>query len=246
MTMPYGDTVSYWQEKADDLASAFNALEAVVNPYRKSRFTDLRPTGDFRFKLHPVRAHWWQHPPMLEFAFKPDLLLRPPFVKLKHTKTKKRMPRKVEVKFLDEDPFAKTVGVDFLDLHRPLDVYASAGPTGVDLDGLPYFENDRMSTLWVGVTGGGKTTAERCLVYADHERVQERLVENWGADYAYGVELEWMKSQLARTTYGEDPQEVNAFWHDLRVVMQDRLRGMRGETTYFTPVPGDPLLRQGR
>ena len=241
MTMPYGDTVPFWQEKADDLASAFNALEAVVNPYRKPRFTDLRPTGNFRFKLHPTLG--LLRPPIVEFAFKPDLLRRPPFVKLEHTKTKKRMPRKVEVKFLDEDPFARAVDVDFLDLHRPLDAYAGAGPTGIDLDGLPYFEDDRMSTLWVALTGGGKTTAERCLIYADHERVQQRLVENWGADYAYGVELEWMKNQLARTEYGEDPEEVNAFWHDVRVLMQDRMRGMRGETTYFTPVPGDPLLK---
>jgi hypothetical protein len=242
-TMPFGDTVPYWQNLSDELAGAFGKLEAVVNPYRRHHFTDLRPVGDFRCKLHPVRAHWWQHPPMLEFAFKPDLLSRPPFVQFKHAEAKKRVPRVVEVTFLDRDPFVKPVTMDWLNLHRPMDIYASAGPTAKNRAGLPHFENERLSAMWVAITGGGKTNTERALLHRNWERVQARLAENWGMDLAFGVELAPMADQFARVEYGEDPVSVRDFVREVRETMQDRLRGMREDgINYFVESPGRPLI----
>jgi hypothetical protein len=96
----------------------------------------------------------------------------------------------------------------------------------------------------VAVTGGGKTNTERCLVFADWERVQARLVENWGNDLSPGgVELRPMAGQFAVTQYGIDPEGTLQFWKNLWLLMESRLIGMGDKgINYFIPSEGDPLV----
>jgi len=227
--MSYGDEIDYWRERSSRLAQTYNAADCRINPYKRDNFLTLRP----------------------------NKLDKPPYVQFK-AKEQTTKYRWLEIDFLTKDPFMVPVGVEYIDLHRTklvkakndqdeeIDIYLpqEGDPVGPKRDGSPYLLEVQTHLLNISITGGGKTNAERTMIYAGYQAVVDETRENWGCDLARGVELRPIKHCFARIEDGRDgPQAVLQFWTDVRNVLWRRLDAMEAAgQTLFVPYPGNPKL----
>jgi hypothetical protein len=237
--MNYGEDMELWRSRATRLAQTYGALDCKVNPYRRIKFTSFRSDA---LTLKPPFVHFdkvTRQQPLGNHSFEEQV-------------TK---PRIVKLEFLARDPFSKPIGIDYLHYWQSAFLFEEGNPVGCLRSGMPYVLKTDTHLLVVAMSQRGKSTAERTMVYADREYVQQGLVENWGVDLKRGVEIKFMESQFARVEYGLDgPQAVALFWREAKAVMNRRLDAIRedgGDVRHVpraghwdgdTWVPGDPKL----
>jgi hypothetical protein len=219
--MAHGHEIDWWREETARLAQTYNAGDCKINPYRRVNFLSFRPD---RF------------------------LLRPPFIRY-HFEEKVTKYRWLELEFLTKDPFAKSVGFEYIDFHRTAEPLQEVGrPVGPKRDGSPYCLLTRTHLLCVAMSGRGKSNAERAMVYAEYEDVLAGYVENWIFDGKRGTEASPMAHCFARVENGKNgPLVVEQFVAEVERVMYRRLDEMaeRGENLFVPdPEDEDPLMRR--
>jgi len=196
------------------LAQTYNAGDCKVDPYRRVKFTSLKVD---------------------------EFLLKPPFIRY-HFAEKRTLYRWLELEFMVKDPFAKSVGFEYIDYHRTAGPLQEIGrPVGPRRDGSPYCLLTRTHLLLVAMSGRGKSNAERAMVYAEYPDVLAGYVENWIFDGGRGTEAGPMKHCFARVENGKQgPQAVLQYFEELERVLITRLDKMeeRG-INLFVPDPGD-------
>jgi hypothetical protein len=218
--MSYGDDSEYWRQRSSRIAQTFNAKRAVINPL-------------YREVLNPF----------------------------KHDLTEKY--RWLRIDFLTRDPFAKTVGIEYIHQYRIqiitttnpqgelTDTYQPAigDPVGPTADGTPYLLAVRTHLLNISMTGGGKSNAERTMIFTGYREVLNLTKENWGCDLARGVELNPIRHCFARIEDGKPkngmtgPEAVLRFWEDVRDIMHQRLDDMNENgIVLHQPTPNSPAL----
>jgi len=188
---------------------------------------------------------------------RPSRIDKPPYVKFTATEKTEKY-RWLVIDFLTKNPFTSSVGVEYLALYRTkigkgineageeIDLYLpqDGDPVGPKRDGTPYLLKVETHLLNISITGGGKSNAERTMIYAGYDEVMAKRKENWGIDLARGVELRPIKHCFARIEDGRDgPEAVYQFWVDIRTVMWKRLDEMEANgQVLFVPSEDHPAL----